>query len=336
MLPALVMVLCLAAQLEAQLQVGFYRKTCPLAETIVKEVVTDAVKKESELAADFLRMHFHDCFVRGCDGSILINSTKNDVAEKDSPDNNPSLEGFDVIDAAKAKLEEACRGVVSCADIIAFAARDGVELRGGLSYEVPSGRRDGRISRSSEANENLPRPASNLEQLTQIFARKGLTQEDMIILSGKNIKGICKRCPASAGAHTIGVSRCSSITKRLYNFSTAAATDPTLDSGYAKTLKRRCPSGSAGSNLTVPMDPVSPEMFDSSYYRNLLRHRGLFASDQALMGSAKAARLVRRHAKYSPLFRQRFAEAMVKMGHIGVLTGEEGEVRFNCGVINGC
>ena len=65
-------------------------------------------------------MHFHDCFVRGCDASILIDDPN---TEKTTPFDS-KLTGYKVIDDAKTQLEAACPEVVSCADIIALAARD--------------------------------------------------------------------------------------------------------------------------------------------------------------------------------------------------------------------
>ncbi|PKU83154.1 Peroxidase 5 [Dendrobium catenatum] len=300
------------------LQVGYYWRTCPQAERIVKEEVAKAVFSNYGLAAGLVRLHFHDCFVKGCDGSVLIDSTSNNVAEKDAPPNNPSLRGFEVIDNAKARLESLCSGVVSCADILAFAARDSVQFSGGFPYKVPAGRKDGLISHANETI-SLPPPTSNLSQLTQMFANKGLSQGEMITLSG---------------AHTIGRSHCSSFSKRLYNFSSTVSQDPSLDPIYASQLKLQCPNSNISANSTVSMDPRTPILMDTSYYSGILAHRGLFTSDQTLLSNSSTAALVQQNARNWWLFQRKFVAAIIKMGQIDVLTGSQGEIRANCRRIN--
>ncbi|KAF3432726.1 hypothetical protein FNV43_RR23828 [Rhamnella rubrinervis] len=301
-----------------QLQVGFYGTSCSFAELIIKDEVRKGFIRDRGVAAGLVRMHFHDCFVRGCDASVLIDSTVSNTAEKDSPPNK-SLRGFEVIDNAKARLEAVCKSVVSCADILAFAARDSIEITGGLGYDVPSGRRDGTVSLASEALTNLPGPAFSADQLTQFFANKGLTQEEMVTLSG---------------AHTIGQSHCSAFSHRLYNFNGTSSQDPSLDPAYAQRLKAQCPQGGTDSDVTVPMNPDSPAILDVKYYSDVLDNRGLFTSDHALLSTPATANLVQQYSRNPFLWRSNFAAAMVKMGQIQVLTGTDGEIRANCRLIN--
>ncbi|URE37420.1 peroxidase [Musa troglodytarum] len=308
-LVVLVVALCLSALgADAHLKVGYYSYSCPAAELIVKEEVEKALIDDPGVGADLLRMHFHDCFVRGCDGSVLIDSTEDNTAEKDAHI-NLTLEGFEIIDAIKEKLEAACKGVVSCADVLAFAARDSVVHYGGIHYKVPAGRRDGTVSKEGDTS-ILPSPALDLTELTKLFISKGLSQNDMITLSG---------------AHTVGIAHCDAFTDRLYN------TDETLDWKYAAALRKQCPPG---SNNTVSMDPKSPQRFDNHYYRSVLRKRGLFASDQTLLSTQGTTTQVKRLASNYKRFERKFAAAIVKMGQIGILTGSEGEVRANCRKIN--
>lgn len=104
--------------------VGYYGSSCWNVESIVRSVVQTNLQTNPAIAPGILRMHFHDCFVEGCDGSVLLagpNSERTAIP-------NLTLRGFNVIDEAKSKLEIACPGKVSCADILALAARDVVDL----------------------------------------------------------------------------------------------------------------------------------------------------------------------------------------------------------------
>ncbi|XP_047083887.1 peroxidase 5-like [Lolium rigidum] len=304
----------------AQLEVGFYDTLCPAAEIIVQEEVSKGVSGSPGTAAGLLRLHFHDCFVRGCDGSVLIDSAAGNTAEKDAPPNS-SLRGFEVIDAAKTRLEQACYGVVSCADILAFAARDALALAGGSQYQVPAGRRDGNVSVAGETNGNLPPPTANVQQLNQIFGSKGLTQAHMVALSG---------------AHTIGMAQCSSFDGRLYPSSPSAGQDPTMDPSYLGTLTTQCPQSATQSGAAQPlvaMDPVTPNSFDTNYYANIVANRGLLTSDQALLADPTTAAQVVGYTNNPASFFTDFADAMVSMGNIEVLTGTSGSIRTNCRVV---
>lgn len=120
--------------------------------------------------------------MQGAEASILLNATNSEQFALI----NAGLHGFDAIDAAKAALENVCPGVVSCADILAFASRDSVVLAGGKRWEVPSGRRDGTVSNISEPALNLPTPTMNASQQIEVFKRKGLNAQQMTTLSGTN------------------------------------------------------------------------------------------------------------------------------------------------------
>jgi peroxidase len=66
--------------------------------------------------------------VQGCDASILLDDTASFTGEKNAGPNANSVRGYEVIDAIKARVEASCNATVSCADIIALAARDAVNL----------------------------------------------------------------------------------------------------------------------------------------------------------------------------------------------------------------
>ncbi|RCV05374.1 hypothetical protein SETIT_1G079000v2 [Setaria italica] len=326
---AMAMVVVLAGSVtgaRGQLRMGFYDKSCPGVERLVGAFVRQHVDRVPTVAAALLRLHFHDCFVRGCDASVLLNSTAGGVAEKDAPP-NLTLRGFDFVDRVKALVEEACPGVVSCADVLALAARDAVAAIGGPSWRVPTGRRDGTVSSMQEALDEIPKPSMSFKQLTDLFATKGLGVRDLVWLSG---------------AHTIGIAHCSSFADRLYGHPGAGAgndtTDPTLDAAYAANLRRRkcrAPSGGFAEDAVVEMDPGSHLTFDLGYYRALRKHRCLLQSDAALL-TDPAARADVESVAGGPdeVFFQLFARSMATLGTVQVKTGAEGEIRRNCAVVN--
>ncbi|WJX09277.1 Peroxidase 9 [Trifolium repens] len=298
----------------------FYQFSCPQANDIVMSVLEKAIAKDIRIAASLLRLHFHDCFVQGCDASILLDDSATIVSEKNGGPNKNSVRGYDVIDEIKSKLEQACPRTVSCADIVALAARGSTVLSGGPNWELPLGRRDSKTASLRGSNKNIPPPNATIEGLLTFFKRQGLDEVDLVALSG---------------AHTIGVARCATFKQRLYNQKGNNQPDENLEKTFYFDLKTMCPK-SGGDNIISPLDFGSPRMFDNTYYKLLLRGKGLLNSDEVLLtGNVKETHeLVKKYAQDESLFFEQFALSMIKLGNLRPLTGFNGEVRKNCHRVN--
>ncbi|KAL2479850.1 Peroxidase 64 [Abeliophyllum distichum] len=264
------------------LSLNYYTKTCPDVEHVIAQVVREETSKDKTVPAALLRMHFHDCFIRGCD-------------------------------VQRKQLKLSAPGIVSCADILALAARDAVVLTGGPTWDVPKGRKDGRISKASETVQ-LPSPTFNISQLQQSFSQRGLSMEDLVALSG---------------GHTLGFSHCSSFQNRIHNFNSTHDTDPTLHPSFAASLRSICPVKHKAKNAGTTMDPSSTT-FDNTYYKLILQKKSLFSSDQALLTIQKTKDLVSKYASSRKAFNTAFVNSMIKMSSI---TGGQ-EVRKDCRVVN--
>ncbi|KAJ0880868.1 putative peroxidase [Helianthus annuus] len=297
----------------------------PKRRTIVRSAVTNKFNQTFVTAPATLRLFFHDCFVRvcvrvfnskggcaaccpftchpyGCDASVLLSNAK---AEKDHHDD------------AAVDSNPSCRNKVSCADILALATRDVVALTGGPSYKVELGRRDGRISTRKGVQHKLPHADFNLDQLNTMFASHGLSQTDMIALSGK----LC--------TYT-GFSHCGQFSKRIHS---KAGIDRTLNRQYALQLREMCPVN-VDPRIAINMDPTTPQTFDNAYYKNLQQGKGLFTSDQVLFMDARSRPTVNQFASNNNAFNEAFVSAVTKLGRVGVLTGYQGEIRRDCCRVN--
>ncbi|KAK1291663.1 Peroxidase 45 [Acorus calamus] len=304
----------------AQLRQGYYNNICPNVETLVRTAVERKLQETFITAPGTLRLFFHDCFVRGCDASVMLVSPNGNDERHNSDDMSLAGDGFDTVIKAKAAVDAdpRCTNKVSCADILALAARDVVSLTGGPSFPVELGRLDGRISTRAGVRHRLPGPDFDLDQLNTMFASHGLTQTDMIALSG---------------AHTIGFAHCNRFSKRLYKFSKTRRVDPSLNPGLAGQLRDMCPPN-VDPRIGVTLDPDTPQTFDNHYYTNLQKGMGLLTSDQVLFNDPRARPTVNLFASNATAFEEAFARAMTKLGRVGVKTGGEGEVRRDCNVIN--
>ncbi|XP_011037954.1 PREDICTED: peroxidase E5-like [Populus euphratica] len=305
-----------------QLTPTFYDQTCPNVSSIIRDVITETLVSDPRIGASLIRLHFHDCFVNGCDGSLLLDNTDTIVSEKEAGGNNNSARGFEVVDRMKALLESACPATVSCADILTIAAEESVVLAGGPYWTVPLGRRDSTTASRDAANAFLPAPFFTLDQLRESFTNVSLNNNtDLVALSG---------------AHTFGRAKCSTFDFRLFDFNGTGAPDPSLDPTLLADLQELCPQGGNGSVIT-DLDLTTPDDFDSKYYSNLQGNQGLLQTDQELFstpGADDVIELVNAFSANETAFFESFVESMIRMGNLSPLTGSEGEIRLNCRVVN--
>ncbi|XP_059624231.1 peroxidase 17 [Cornus florida] len=321
MSPALLLLLLLlastisAATAAAQLCPGFYTETCPEAELIVRGVMKKAMAREPRDGASVMRLQFHDCFVNGCDASLLLDDTPNMLGEKLSLSNINSLRSYEVIDEVKKELEKACPGIVSCADIIIMASRDAVALSGGPDWEVKLGRKDSLTASQEDSDNIMPSPRANASTLIDLFGRFNLSIKDLVALSG---------------SHSIGKARCFSIIFRLYNQSGSGQPDPTIEPRFREKLDKLCPIG-GDENVTGDLD-ATPEIFDNQYFKDLVHGRGFLNSDETLFTNARTRGFVKLFSVDEGEFFDAFIEGMVKMGDLQ--SGRPGEIRRNCRVVN--
>ncbi|CAL4893688.1 unnamed protein product [Urochloa decumbens] len=281
----------------AALSATFYDASCPCAHDVVRRVIQDARVSDPRIPASLIRLHFHDCFVQGCDGSLLLDDDLPVIqTEKNVPANNNSARGFPVVDDIKAALEHACPGIVSCADILALAAEISVELAGGPRWSVLLGRRDGTTTNVESAN-NLPSPFDELEVLQEKFRNVNLDSTDLVALQG---------------AHTFGKVQCQFTRENC----TAGQPEGTLED-----LDRVTP------NLFD--NKYYGNLLEGSAQ---LRSDQVMLSDP--VAATTTAPVVHRFAADQQDFFRNFAASMIKMGNISPLTGSDGEIRKNCRRVN--
>ncbi|KMT05461.1 hypothetical protein BVRB_7g175870 [Beta vulgaris subsp. vulgaris] len=318
-LSLVLILLSLVGQSYGQLRVGFYNGKCGQndIEKVIYRVVKQKIASDPDVVSDLVRLSFHDCFVRGCDGSILLRGKNTEQKARV----NKAIAGLDLVNDIKAIVEKTCPRVVSCTDVIVVATRAAIFLAGGKWYEVETGRRDGRVSLKSEAEASLPPPTIPVHKAIEMFAKRGLNKEDFVVL---------------LGGHTVGTSHCHSFKERLYNFRNTKKPDATIAPTLLNLLQKTCPLHDPTTDRQAFLDqtPGSHFKIDNAYYKQILVHKGVLEIDQHLALSPATRGLVKELAYDPHHFLNQFGPAMKKMSKIGVLTGNQGEIRKHCGYVN--
>ncbi|GAB2227411.1 hypothetical protein Droror1_Dr00009232 [Drosera rotundifolia] len=294
----------------SSLEPNYYAKTCPNVEEIVRKVVKEQINRTSETIPVTIHYYFQDCIGDGADASILTRTPL-------------SNEAVYTVVKAKEALESVpeCKGEVSCADIFTIANRDVIYMAGGPHFEVELGRFDSlpspfSFSRKSSLHDGSS--SSEMDAFLFMFASKGLNMTDFVALMG---------------SHTVGHAHCKAFANRIYNFSATSPVDPTLNPQFAAHLQKLCPVN-VDPSVRVPLDAVTPKVFDNQYYKNLMNGEGLLSVDQMLYSDDRTRAYVVDWAQNPQHFNDALSAAMVKMGRIGVLSSSNGNIRTHCDKYN--
>ncbi|XP_024521701.1 peroxidase 29 [Selaginella moellendorffii] len=312
------------------LRLGYYGSSCPNAETIVRQTLMTLLMQDPTAGAALLRLAFHDCDVMGCDASIILDSTAQFQSELESP-KNFGIRRVDFIDRIKASLEGSCPRTVSCADIIALAARDSILLvrrsflsslffvclsenlqAGGPNIPVLTGRKDSTRADLATANRKLATATSSVEEILQDFASMGINPQEAVSL---------------LGAHTLGVGHCLSVVNRLY-----PSVDTKMDLMYSMALRVLCPSPKFYLNITAIPNDSTMFRFDNMFFKDAASRRVLFALDAAVQSDPRTSIYTSKFAQNQGLFFDTFSRAFVKL--TSVVNSEATQVRSNCRAIN--
>ncbi|KAM0902896.1 hypothetical protein ACQ4PT_019023 [Festuca glaucescens] len=290
----------------------------------VYQIVAKAIGDNSGIGPALIRLLFHDCWVNGCDGSVLLDRKPYGSKTEKEAENNIGLDGFDVIDKIKAKLGNN----VSCADIVVLAAREATFIvsRKKIDYPVKTGRMDGVVSSADAADRFLPPSTFDFEQLKANFDAKGFKTPELVALSG---------------AHAVGVAHSPSFADRLDD---ATATPISLD--YMNALKKDAKpiqpnnirdkefafrNASRYDDAGVDTSDKGKGVLDNSYYHANLQNTVLFRSDWELRNdtSGDAGALMESFKADAKKWYRQFGDAMAKLSKLPA-EGTRFEIRKNC------
>ncbi|XP_047094771.1 peroxidase 2-like [Lolium rigidum] len=290
----------------------------------VYQIVAKEIRDNSGVGPALIRLLFHDCWVNGCDGSVLLDRKPYGSKTEKQAENNIGLDGFDVIDKIKAKLGDN----VSCADIIVLAAREATFIvsREKIDYPVKTGRMDGVVSSAEVADHFLPPSTFDFEQLKANFDVKKFNTKELVALSG---------------AHAIGVAHKSSFADRIDD---ATATPISLD--YMNALKKDDkpiqPNNIRDKELAFRnasgYDPTGVDttdtgkgVLDNSYYHANLQNTVLFRSDWELRNDTRgdAGGIMETFKEDAKEWYRQFGDAMAKLSKLPA-EGTRFEIRKNC------